>query len=249
MNVYGLIGYPLEHSFSPGYFSEKFQKEKIRDCRYELFPLKDVKDLPYLLLQNPDIKGLNVTIPYKRAIIPLLNTIDGIAEQIGAVNTLKIRKKNKDFFIKGYNTDQFGFKKSLGPLLEKHHQKALILGDGGAAKAVQYVLGLKNIAFTTISRSPGPNKIQYEVLTPGMTREHTLIINTTPLGNYPNTGQCPPLNYQFIGPRHLLFDLIYNPSETLFLKKGKAQKAKTKNGLEMLKLQAESSWKIWNEPW
>ncbi len=240
-SVYGLIGYPLSHSFSPGYFKEKFAKAEI-DAVYRLFPLANIKELPKLLAEHSSLSGLNVTIPYKEQVIPFLDDIDEAAKTIGAVNCIKINS-NK---LKGYNTDIIGFKKSLAPLLQQQHTKALILGTGGAAKAVAYVLDKFNIDYKLVSSSGKTDTIAYEDISTATVQEHTLIINTTPLGMHPNTDACPDIPYSALGEAHLLYDLIYNPEETTFLKRGKAQGANTKNGYEMLVLQAEASWDIWN---
>ena len=243
MKLYGLIGYPLSHSFSKQYFSEKFFKENIHDCKYELFPFKNISELETLVKNNKSLKGLNVTIPYKESIIPFLTSIDNTAKEIGAVNTIKIID-NKNFILNGYNTDAFGFEESLKPLLKTHHQKALILGAGGASKAVAYVLKKLNIEFYFVSRNKSNvnSILQYNELNKKIILSHQLIINTTP-----NFNKMPDIPYDFINDKHLLFDLIYNPSETLFIKKGIEKNAAVSNGLQMLYLQAERSWQIWNE--
>lgn len=236
--LFGLIGYPLEHSFSKDYFSNKFQSQNI-DAAYELFPLKSIDELPGLLKNHSSLEGLNVTIPYKQRVIPYLQELDAAAEEIGAVNTIVIGSK-----LKGYNTDYLGFKESVEPLLKPRHNKALILGTGGAAKAVEYAFGLLGIETTSISRS-AVRGIPYRQLTPEVVKGHTVIVNATPAGMYPETDDCPLIPYEAITEHHLLYDLIYNPKDTLFLRKGRARAATTKNGLEMLRLQAEESWKIW----
>lgn len=240
-SVYGLIGYPLLHSFSPGYFKEKFAKAEI-DAVYRLFPLANIKKLPQLLAKYPSLSGLNVTIPYKEQVIPFLDDIDNAAKAIGAVNCIKISNGK----LKGYNTDVIGFEHSLVPLLQPQHTKALVLGTGGAAKAVAYVLGKLNINYQLVSSSDKTGTIAYRDISTDTIEEHKLIINTTPLGMHPNTDACPDIPYSALGETHLLYDLIYNPEETTFLKKGNAQGATTKNGYEMLVLQAEASWDIWN---
>lgn len=240
-SVYGLIGYPLSHSFSPGYFKEKFAKVEI-DAVYRLFPLANIKELPQLLAKYPSLSGLNVTIPYKEQVIPFLDDIDNAAKAIGAVNCIKISNGQ----LKGYNTDVIGFEHSLAPLLQPQHTKALVLGTGGAAKAVAYVLGKLNINYQLVSSSDKTGTIAYRDISTDTIEEHKLIINTTPLGMHPNTDACPDIPYSALGETHLLYDLIYNPEETTFLKKGNAQGATTKNGYEMLVLQAEASWDIWN---
>ncbi|HNW98826.1 MAG TPA: shikimate dehydrogenase [Bacteroidales bacterium] len=247
MNLYGLIGYPLTHSFSAQYFSEKFFRENIHDCRYELFPIKDISEIEFLVKNNIDLKGLNVTIPYKEIIIPFLASIDNTAKEIGAVNTIKIID-NKNFILHGYNTDAFGFEESFKPILKKNHTKALILGNGGASKAVAYVLKKLGIEFLFVTRNKKiiNESIFYSDLNKEFIKSHLIIINTTPLGMYPETHTAPDIPYHFISNEHILYDLVYNPSETIFMKRGIEQKAIVKNGLEMLYLQAEKAWTIWN---
>lgn len=240
-SVYGLIGYPLSHSFSPGYFKEKFAKAEI-DAVYRLFPLANIKELPKLLAEHSSLSGLNVTIPYKEQVIPFLDDIDNAAKTIAAVNCIKISNGK----LKGYNTDVIGFEQSLAPLLQPQHTKALVLGTGGAAKAVAYVLDKLNIDYKLVSSSGKIGTVAYEDISAATVDEHTLIINTTPLGMHPNIDACPDIPYSALGETHLLYDLIYNPEETTFLKRGTAQGATTKNGYEMLVLQAEASWDIWN---
>ena len=247
MKTYGLIGYPLEHSFSQKYFTEKFEKEGI-NARYLNFPIQSIDDFPELFRHHPYVAGMNVTIPYKEQIFKYLNEVDPVAEKIGAVNVIKITWDNLNYTLKGYNSDIAGFKKSIFPLLTIDHKKALVLGTGGASKAVVEALRQLNIEFRYVSRTPGDeNTLSYNDITGEVISEHKLIINTTPLGMYPKVDACPDLLYQHLTPEHLLFDLVYNPEETLFLKKGREQGAKTKNGLEMLYLQAEEAWRIWNE--
>jgi shikimate dehydrogenase len=244
--LYGLIGYPLEHSFSARYFSGKFEKESVCDCDYLNFPLEDINELVELISRNANLKGLNVTIPYKEEVIPFLNHIDEDAKKIAAVNTIKIIREKEDFQLCGFNTDIIGFKKSLLPFLNPQIKKALILGSGGASKAVMYVLKNLGIEFTLVSRRGQYPFIKYEDLNEELMESSKLIINTTPLGTFPNIDACPPIPYEFLREGHVLFDLVYNPHETLFLRKAKAMGAVIKNGLEMLELQAEASWKIWN---
>lgn len=239
MRLFGLIGFPLSHSFSKGFFADKFSKENIAGCVYENFPIPSIEEFPGLWRQYEELEGLNVTIPYKQAVIPYLDELSDAAKAIGAVNC--IRRKNGR--LTGNNTDVTGFSRSLQPLLQPHHTKALILGTGGAAKAVKYSLSQLGIQYTEVSRS-GP--VPYEALTEAIMREHTLIVNTTPLGMYPNEIDAPPIPYEFTGAQHLYYDLIYNPAETQFMKNGAAQGAAVKNGHEMLVLQAEASWEIWN---
>ncbi len=240
-DTYGIIGYPLTHSFSPDYFSEKFSRERIH-ARYRKFELESVHDFPALLQSYPDLKGLNVTLPHKTDVIPYLDLLDEDAAAIGAVNCIDIKQGK----LKGYNTDVTGFEKSLIPLLRPQHSKALILGTGGGALAVAYVLRRLGIPYRFVSRNQKGNVITYAGLEKELIGTHTLIVNTTPAGMYPHTGACPSIPYEFLTPVHLLYDLIYNPAETKFLSQGKEQGAAAKNGLEMLCLQAEASWEIWN---
>ncbi|MBS1585330.1 MAG: shikimate dehydrogenase [Bacteroidetes bacterium] len=237
---YGLIGYPLGHSFSPEYFAKKFADLHI-DARYELYPLASISELESLLHSQP-LKGLNVTIPYKKQVIPYLDKLDEVAERVGAVNTISFR----DGIKTGYNTDVIGFAQSLVPLLKQQHREALVLGTGGASKAVAYVLENLGISYTKVSRSKTESVLQYEELDEGTIAANKLIINCTPLGKYPNAEQAPKIPYDGIGESHLLYDLIYNPSETKFLQLGKERGAVIKNGLEMLQLQADAAWEIWN---
>jgi shikimate dehydrogenase len=243
MKQFGLIGYPLSHSFSKGYFAAKFAKENIVDCKYDIFPLEKIGDFVGLCNTHKNLVGLNVTIPYKEKIIPFLDELDETAANIGAVNTIKFNNGKKI----GYNSDCYGFEMSLKPLLKSHHTQALILGTGGASKAVEYVLKKLGIDYQYVSRTKNDNAISYdELLTTHDLRLTTLIINCSPIGMYPNIHDAPAIPYQFITDKHLLYDLIYNPEETQFLKEGKERGAQTKNGLEMLHLQAERSWQIWN---
>ncbi len=247
MKTYGLIGYPLEHSFSQKYFTEKFDNEGI-NARYLNFPISSIDDFPELFKHHPYLAGLNVTIPYKEQIFKFLDEIDPAAEKIGAVNVIKITWNDLTYSLKGYNSDIIGFRKSIFPLLTIDHKKALVLGTGGASKAVAEALEQLNIEFKYVSRTPKNNStLSYRDLNEKIISEHKLIINTTPLGMYPKTGECPDIPYNTLTHEHLLFDLVYNPEETLFLKNGREQGAKTKNGLEMLYLQAEEGWRIWNE--
>lgn len=238
---YGIIGYPLGHSFSPAYFADKFQQEGI-DAQYMPYPLPDIAELPQLLRENPTLRGLNVTIPHKQAVMPYLDQLDETAHAIGAVNCIDIRDRR----TKGYNTDAAGFELSLLPLLSADHTHALILGTGGASLAVAYVLAKLGIAFSYVSRMQQQGRYTYDALTPELVQRHKLIINTTPLGMHPDISAMPALPYEAIGEAHLLYDLIYNPEETAFLKAGARQGAVTKNGLEMLQIQADASWQIWN---
>jgi shikimate dehydrogenase len=248
MRVYGLIGYPLGHSFSKGYFAEKFAREHITDARYDNFPLEKIEMLPRLLADNYDIAGLNVTIPYKEQVLSFLNETDPVARSVGAVNTIRVNRIGKKISLAGYNTDTDGFRKSLTSILKGTQPRAIILGTGGSSKAVKYVLDSISIKYLSVSRNPKTlNEIGYTSLSREVMGRHALIINTTPVGMFPETGQCPEIPYEFLGPDHILFDLIYNPDETLFLKKGKIRGCSIKNGLEMLQVQAEKAWEIWNE--
>lgn len=242
MKQYGLIGYPLSHSFSKGYFAEKFLKENITDANYDVFPLEKIEDFTALYQNKENLIGLNVTIPYKQQVIPFLDELDETSANIGAVNTVKFTQGKRI----GYNTDAYGFEMSLKPMLQSHHTNALILGTGGASKAVEYVLKKLGISFQYVSRNKSDNTISYEQLDEFIIHNSKLIINCTPIGMYPNVDVAPNIPYNAISEKHLLYDLVYNPEETLFLKKGKEKGAQTKNGLEMLYLQAERSWEIWN---
>jgi shikimate dehydrogenase len=242
MKQYGLIGYPLSHSFSKGYFSEKFSKEKITDSNYEIYPIETIQYFEALCQSHPNFIGLNVTIPYKEQVIPFLDALDEEAKSIGAVNTIKFENGKKI----GYNSDCYGFERSIKPFLQTHHKEALILGTGGASKAVEYVLKKLGIQFQYVSRAKSERAISYNDLNEEIIQKSTIIINTSPVGMYPNVTAAPPIPYEFIGEKHLLYDLVYNPEETLFLKNGKTKGAQVKNGLEMLYLQAERSWEIWN---
>lgn len=237
---YGLIGYPLGHSFSPEYFAKKFAALNI-DARYELYPLASISEFESLIHRH-SFGGLNVTIPYKEEVIPYLDKLEAVAERIGAVNTISFR----DGIKAGYNTDVIGFAQSLVPLLKPQHTQALVLGTGGASKAVAYVLENLGISYTKVSRSKSESTLQYEELDEATIAAHTLIINCTPLGKYPNIDQAPEIPYDGIGEEHLLYDLIYNPAETKFLRSGKVRGSAIKNGLEMLQLQADAAWEIWN---
>ncbi|MGX5819447.1 shikimate dehydrogenase family protein [Chitinophaga lutea] len=241
MRLFGLIGYPLSHSFSKGFFAEKFQREHIGGCRYDNYPIPAIDAFP-ALWEEPELEGLNVTIPYKQAVMPYLDELSPAAEAIGAVNCIH----RKDGKLTGYNTDVIGFGRSISALMQPHHTKALVLGTGGAAKAVKYFLRERGIRYLEVSRKAGDECFPYSVIDASVMASHTIIINTTPLGMYPNVDDAPPIPYEFITPQHLLYDLIYNPAETLFMKKGAEHGAVVKNGHEMLILQAEASWEIWN---
>nr|WP_317631358.1 shikimate dehydrogenase [uncultured Flavobacterium sp.] len=243
--LYGLIGKNISYSFSPTYFKNKFNNLQLKNHKYKIFDLETIEELPNLLTEkNENLKGLNVTIPYKETVIPFLNKLSKNATTIGAVNTIKISKSGK---TKGYNTDYYGFKKSLEPLLKKQHKKALILGTGGASKAVAFALKKLKIEYDFVSREPNEYQFSYAELNHEIFDEYTIIINTTPIGTTPNVDQAPELDYTLFTKQHIAYDLIYNPEETLFLKLARKNGAQTKNGLEMLELQAEKAWKIWNE--
>ncbi len=245
--IFGLIGFPLGHSFSKGYFDKKFSSEGIRNTAYENFSLEDIKQFPGLIAANPRLVGLNVTIPYKELVIPYLNEIDMEAAEIAAVNTIKFVRTSGKVKLTGYNTDIIGFKKSLLKFWDNRDKKAIILGSGGASKSVLYVLNALGVEVVVVSRSKaGKGFINYSDLSPGLIEENKLIINTTPLGMYPHIEEAPDIPYEYISSNHFLFDLIYNPDETKFLKMGRMKGAHILNGLNMLVEQAEKSWEIWN---
>ncbi|MBR5688019.1 MAG: shikimate dehydrogenase [Prevotella sp.] len=246
MDKYGLIGYPLGHSFSIGYFNEKFQNENI-DAVYENFEISSLDSLEEVIATNPELKGLNVTIPYKERVMSYLDTITPEARAIGAVNVIRVTHKGNKTLLKGYNSDVIGFTRSIEPMLETFHKKALVLGTGGAAKAITF--GLRSLGLETVyvSRFERPDTIQYDKITPETIQEYNVIVNCTPVGMYPHADQCPQLPYEAMDSHNLLYDLIYNPDETLFMQKGGAQGATVKNGLEMLLLQAFVSWEFWHE--
>ena len=247
MKHYGLIGYPLTHSFSKRYFTEKFETGKI-DAVYSNYEIDSITRFPEVIASNPELIGLNVTIPYKEQVIPYLDDLNDSAREIGAVNTVKITRTENGIKLKGFNTDTHGFENSLKPLLKPHHTKALILGTGGASKALKYVL--KKLAIDFISASIEElkdNEIRYEDIDEKVISERRLIINATPLGTYPKVEGCPDIPYQYLTSDHLLFDLVYNPEVTRFMSLGLEKGATVKNGYEMLLLQAERSYAIWNE--
>lgn len=240
---YGLIGYPLSSSFSQRFFNGKFEKEN-QKAYYDLYPIDDIGKFGDLVKET-DFYGMNVTIPYKQQVIPFLDTLDETAKEIGAVNVIKFTRQNRKQTMKGYNTDAVGFEKSLLPLLQPYHRKALVLGTGGASKAVAYVLKKNNIEFKFVSRNKKEGQLTYEELTKEIMAEYLLVINCTPLGMYP-VDACPDIPYDDLTDRHLLYDLIYNPEKTVFLQRGEAKGATVKNGLEMLHGQAVAAWEIWN---
>jgi len=241
MNIFGLLGRDIGYSFSRNFFSNKFQKEKL-NCQYQNFDLKKIEELK-TIIQNTDIKGMNVTIPYKEEVIPYLDTLDTVAKEIGAVNVIKFENNGT---LKGYNSDYYGFTESLKPLLNKTIKKALILGTGGASKAIAYALDKLDIEYVFVSRNPNYKEFSYQDIDEDIIKNYKLIINCTPLGTHPNTENHPDIPYQYLSDNHVLYDLIYNPEETTFIKKGKQNGATTSNGLNMLILQAEKSWEIWN---
>lgn len=260
MKKYGLIGYPLSHSFSQRYFTDKFRNENIEEASYGVYPIEDLKDFHKFLEEHQSLCGINVTIPHKVEVMQFLDWCNPEAKAVGAVNCIRIQNQSPistvfsgevayeddPFRLEGFNTDVYGFETSLKPLLTSAHINALILGDGGAAKAVKYVLQKLGIAYMVAARKPGDNRTLFENLTADMVEKHKLIINTTPVGTSPRVDECPPIPYEGIGGQHLLYDLIYNPEVTLFLQKGIEQGSAIKNGYEMLVLQAEKSWEIWN---
>ena len=247
MDKYGLIGFPLGHSFSISYFNQRFQDEGI-DAVYENYEIPNIDALAEILDSNPELKGLNVTIPYKEKVIPFLDSISPEARAIGAVNVIRVTHRGNKTELKGFNSDVIGFTKSIEPMLDKKwHQKALILGTGGASKTIDY--GLRSLGLETVfvSRYERPNTIQYKTITPEIVKEYNVIVNWTPLGMYPKTEECPDLPYEAMDSHTILYDLIYNPDETLFMKRGAQYGANVKNGLEMLLLQAFASWEFWHE--
>ena len=244
MKLYGLIGYPLGHSFSKKYFTEKFEKEGLTNCSFEAFPIPSIDEFPELLKKNPSLKGLSVTIPYKEQVLKFITELSDEVKYIGAANSIKI-SGNK---LIAYNTDIIGFKESFIKQLKPTHKKALILGTGGASKAVQYVLQQLNIEFLIATRSEELKNgfINYKMIDEKIMNDHTVIINCSPVGTFPNDNVAPDIPYHLLTSNHYLFDLVYNPLKTLFLKKGEEKKASTQNGYDMLAIQAEASWKIWN---
>ena len=247
MDKYGLIGYPLGHSFSISYFNQKFADEGI-DAEYVNFEIPSIDQLQEILDINPNLRGLNVTIPYKEKVMEFLDYITPEAQAIGAVNVIRVTHEGKNIRLKGYNSDVIGFTQSIEPMLDKKwHKKALILGTGGASKAINY--GLKSLGLETVyvSRYQRPGTIQYENITPEVIKEYNVIVNCTPLGMYPHVDECPRLPYDSMDSHTILYDLIYNPDETLFMKRGAENGAEVKNGLEMLLLQAFASWEFWHE--
>lgn len=246
MDRYGIIGYPLGHSFSRNYFNDRFASEHI-DAEYLNFEIPTIHDFPGVINENPTLRGLNVTIPYKEKVLDYLDELSPAAMAIKAVNVVKVIRKGKDVHLIGHNTDVIGFTQSLDSLLEPHHKKALVLGTGGASKAVCYGLEQLGLESQLVSRRESEVAITYEQLTPEIMAEHQVVINCSPLGMYPHTEQCPDIPYECLTDKHLLYDLVYNPNVTLFMRKGKEYGAQVKNGLEMLLLQAIEAWNIWQE--
>jgi len=244
--TFGLIGYPLTHSFSQNFFNQKFEAENI-SAQYLNFEIPDIGDLMEVVSEYPNLSGLNVTIPYKEQVLPYLDEIDDDAKKIGAVNVIKFIRKKDSLKFKGYNSDIIGFSDSIKPLLSPQRKKALILGTGGAAKAVRQGLINLGVEPTYVSRTRREGVITYDDLTPEIMADHKVIVNTTPLGMYPHIDECPDIIYSELTPQHLCYDLLYNPDVTLFMKRAREHGAQIKNGLEMLLLQAFVSWNIWNE--
>ena len=242
MDKYGIIGYPLGHSFSRAFFTEKFQREHI-DAEYVNFEIASANMLPGIVQAHPNLRGLNVTLPHKEAVIPMLNELSDEAKEIGAVNVIRVR----DGRLKGFNSDIIGFVDSIRPLLKPWHQHALVLGTGGASRAVRVGLQRLGIEWTYVSRTPAPGRLTYSELTPQLMEHYQVIVNCSPVGMFPHVDACPDIPYHLLTHRHLLYDLVYNPQETLFLKRGAERGAMVKNGLEMLHLQALASWRFWNE--
>ncbi len=246
--TYGLIGQSLTHSYSSTYFENKFKNENIINSKYLHFELDEIEDIKNILKKHPDLVGLNVTIPFKKTIIHQLDEIDRNSLFIGAVNTIKVLRKKDKIFLSGYNTDAFGFEKTLLPLLKPHHKKSLVLGTGGASKAVVYILRKNGIAYKEVTRSPyKTNQLEYQMVSEQIIRNYNIIINTTPVGMYPDVNELVNLPYEYVDENNLLYDLVYNPEETGFMKEGKARGAVTFNGIKMFELLAEQSWKIWNK--
>ncbi len=246
MTLYGLLGFPLIHSFSRQFFSEKFSREHI-DASYMNFEIDDISKLTVVLQENPNLRGLNVTLPYKEKVIPFLDELSTEAQAIGAVNCIQVCSKCGKPYLKGYNADVIGFVNSIKPLIKSYHQKALILGTGGASKAVKYGLEKLGLECCFVSRTPKEGMMSYKQLTSEILKDYKVVVNCSPVGMFPKVEVCPDLPYQYLGTEHLLYDLVYNPDKTLFLQKGEQQGAVVKNGLEMLHLQALVSWEFWQE--
>ena len=245
--LYGLIGFPLGHSWSKRYFDEKFEREGIAGARFEPFPLEDISRFPEFIANQKELQGLSVTIPYKEQVIPYLDRLDESARRVGAVNSVRVERQGKKVLLTGYNTDVHGFAKSLDEMQLPHEPRALVLGTGGAAKAVARVMQQRDWEYLMVSRKPQKDgEISWEDVTPELLEDQQLIVNATPLGMYPKVEECPPLPYQALSPQHILFDLVYNPPETCFLKQGRRKGCQVQNGEKMLIYQAERSWQIWN---
>lgn len=244
MNTYGLIGYPLGHSFSRGYFTDFFGREGL-DAEYKNFELPSIEALAEVLNTEPTLRGFNVTIPYKQQVFPYLNEQSEAAQAIGAVNVVKVIHRDGGLYLKGYNTDYIGFSNSIRPYLKPHHTHALILGTGGASKAVDYALRQLGLETKYVSRTAREDILSYDELTPELMAQYTVIVNTTPLGMHPKVNECPPLDYSLITKQHLLYDVIYNPAKTLFLQHGEEHSATISSGMDMLIGQAKAAWKIW----
>ena len=241
---FGILGKNISYSFSPKYFAEKFEKLGLLDHKYLTFDIPEIEEFPFILYHKEhEFRGINVTIPYKESVMRYMDALNEDAQEIGAVNTIKIMDDNT---LVGYNTDYYGFSKSIEPLIKEHHKKALILGTGGASKAIAYALKKMDISYKFVSRNVADNAFLYSLLTKEILKEYTLIVNCSPIGTHPNIDECPNIPYQFLTDQHLLYDLIYNPAETKFLRQGRENGAATKSGIDMLALQAEKSWEIWN---
>ena len=245
MKTYGLIGYPLGHSFSRGYFTDYFGREGI-EAEYKNFELPNIEQLAEVLQTEPTLQGFNVTIPYKQQVFSYLSELSEAAQAIGAVNVVKVMRRDEGLYLKGYNTDYIGFTDSIRPNLKPHHTHALILGTGGASKAVDYALRKLGLKTQYVSRTAREGIIAYDELTPELMAQYTVIVNTTPLGMHPKVDECPPLDYAQLTPQHLLYDVVYNPAKTLFLQRGEEHGATICNGIDMLIGQAKAAWKIWN---
>ncbi|REJ83504.1 MAG: shikimate dehydrogenase [Bacteroidetes bacterium] len=249
MKKYGLFGYPLEHSYSKKFFTEKFMREDRDDCVFENYESKDIYDLKKIIHENPNLMGLNITLPFKQDVIPMLDQLDDISQKIGAVNTIRIlRQDHGKFELHGFNTDAWGFELAIRPILRPHHRRALILGTGGSAKAVSFVFRKLNIEHFFVTREESRFHYSYADLNQNAMKAFQVIVNTTPLGMYPDIDSCPNIPYEFLTHKNLCFDLIYNPAQTKFLERSKEAGAFIHNGFRMLRLQAEKSWEIWNEP-
>lgn len=244
MTTYGLVGFPLGHSFSKGFFTDKFSTEGI-DAEYLNFEIPRIESLHEIISSQPNLRGLNVTLPHKQTVIPLLDELSDEARAIGAVNVIRISRTSQGIRLKGFNSDTIGFSNSIRPLIKPHHRKALVLGTGGASKAICYSLDTMGIAWKYVSRTPRPGMLAYADLTQDILNDHHIIINCTPVGMFPHTDACPPIPYDCLSDAHLAYDVVYNPTTTLFMQKAKEHGAVTKNGLEMLHLQAIAAWEIW----